>query len=137
MFQGSQAQQLSLDPPERNGLVWTQIGGLTVAKISAGGPDERQWRAFLDHLRPSVRPLILWIRGRVWLGSPNRTQLAQAIGTSRVAMVVDDDLGRGLGTALRWLGVEVDNYSYSELDQLETEFELPPGIGEGLLAQVM
>jgi hypothetical protein len=141
MMEGSQATQLaphsSRAPAERHGLVWTQIGGLTVAKISGGVPDPRDWRAFLDHLRPSVRPVILWIRGRVWIGSTGRAELAHAIGTSSLSLVVDDDLGRGLATALRWLGVEVSSYSYSEIDQLETALELPDGIGDRLLDQVL
>jgi hypothetical protein len=144
MMEGSQATQLTpLIPrerqaaPERRGLIWTQIGGLTVAKISGGVPDPRDWRAFLDHLRPSVRPVILWIRGRVWIGEAGRTELAHAIGSSSLSLVVDDDLGRGLATALRWLGVEVNSYSYSEIDQLETNLELPDGIGDRLLAQVL
>jgi hypothetical protein len=138
MMEGSQATQLGPRiPVERQGLVWTQLGGLTVAKISGGVPDPREWRAFLDHLRPSVRPVILWIRGRVWIGSTGRTELAQAIGSSSLSLVVDDDLGRGLATALRWLGVEVNSYSYSEIDQLETALELPDGIGDRLLDQVL
>ena len=141
LMAGSQATQVfstALAPttPERHGLVWTQIGGLTVAKISGGLPDPRTWRAFLDHLRPSVRPVILWIRGRVWIGSTGRTELAQAIGTSSLSLVVDDDLGRGLATALKWLGVDVTSYSHSEIDQLETDLELPDGIGDRLLDQV-
>ncbi len=139
MMEGSQATsfapQIAPNNAERPGLVWTQIGGLTVAKISGGVPDPRDWRAFLDHLRPSVRPVILWIRGRVWIGSTGRAELAQAIGTSTLSLVVDDDLGRGLATALKWLGVDVNSYSHSEIDQLETDLELPDGIGDRLLAQ--
>jgi hypothetical protein len=141
MMEGSQATyvapQIAPSTPERHGLAWTQIGGLTVAKIPGGVPDPRDWRAFLDHLRPSVRPVILWIRGRVWIGSTGRAELAQAIGSSTLSLVVDDDLGRGLATALRWLGVDVNSYSYSEIDQLETDLELPDGIGDRLLAQAV
>lgn len=136
MFDGSPATRYAPHPVERKGLVWTQIGGLTIAKISGGLPEQREWRELLDQLRPSVRPLLLWIRGRVWIGSEGRKELAQAIGSSRVALVVDDDLGRGLATALRWLGVKTYAYSMSELDSLETEFELPPGISERMLEQV-
>jgi hypothetical protein len=136
MFDGSPATQYSPQPVERHGLVWTQIGGLTIAKISGGLPDKREWRDFLDHLRPSVRPVLLWIRGRIWIGSEGRTELANAIGSSQVALVVDDDLGRGLATALRWLGVKTNAYSMSELDQLETELDLPVGISERMLEQV-
>lgn len=136
MMEGSQATQLAPRTAERRGLVWTHLAGLTVAKIAGGVPDPREWRAFLDHLRPSVRPVILWIRGRVWIGSTGRTELAQAIGSSRLLLVVDDDLGRGLATALKWLGVDAESYSHSEMDQLETDLELPDGIGDRLLAQV-
>jgi hypothetical protein len=136
MMASSQATQLAPRTSERPGLIWTQIGGLTVAKISGGVPDAPTWRAFLDHLRPSVRPVILWIRGRVWIGSTGRTDLAQAIGTSALSLVCDDDLGRGLATALKWLGVNVTSYSHTEIDQLETDLELPDGIGDRLLDQV-
>src|SRR5262245_45222617 len=103
MSASTQATQLAPATPGRPGLIWTQIGGLTVAKLSGGVPDARTWRSFLDHLRPSVRPVILWIRGRVWIGSTGRSELAAAVGSSSLSLVVDDDLGRGLATALKWL----------------------------------
>jgi hypothetical protein len=80
--------------------------------------------------------VILWMDGRVWLASDARNELAAALGTSTVALVADGDLGRGLATALRWLGVDVHTYSSTEFDQLETDLELPAGIGERLLQQV-
>jgi hypothetical protein len=137
MMEGAGATQLHpVLVSERHGLNWTVIGGMTIARLSGGLPSPQEWRAFLDHLRPSTRPLILWIRGRVWIGSAGRTELAAAIGTTSVSLVADGDLGRGLATALRWLGTDVRTYSSSELEQLETELELPSGIGERLLQQV-
>lgn len=137
MMEAAGATQLDpMRAPEHHGLTWTVIGGMTIARLSGGLPSPQQWRAFLDHLRPSVRPLILWIRGRVWIGSAGRTELAAAIGSSHVSLVADGDLGRGLATALRWLGADVRAYSSAELDQLETQLELPAGIGERLLQQV-
>jgi hypothetical protein len=135
MIAGSQATQLHA-PLERQGLIWTQSAGINIAKISGGIPPQREWREFLHHLRPSVRPLVLWIRGRIWIGSAGRTELANAIGTSRVALVVGDDIGRGLATALRWLGADVDAYSGSDLDRLEAKLGLERGVVAGMLEQV-
>lgn len=136
MIDGSQATQLHSQPIERHGLIWAQVEGINLAKISGGMPSQREWREFLDHLRPSVRPLVLWIRGRIWIGSAGRTELANAIGSSRVALVVGDDIGRGLATALRWLGADVDAYSTSDLERLELKLDLEPGVASGLLAEV-
>ena len=134
MIAGSQASVFTTSSPHlapqrapAHGLVWAQVEGVNVAKISGGLPDKRDWRAFLDHLRPSTRPLILWIHGRVWIGSEGRSELASAIGTSNVALVVSDDIGRGLATALRWLDVDVAAYSTTQLEQLETDLDLEPG----------
>ena len=136
MIAGSQASTLRIPTtphlvpqptPERHGLVWAQAEGVNVAKISGGLPSKRDWRKFLDHLRPSTRPLLLWIHGRVWIGSEGRSELASAIGTSSVALIVSDDIGRGLATALRWLDVKVTAYSTTQLEQLETELDLEPG----------
>lgn len=136
MIAGSQATQLQTQPLERQGLIWAQIAGINIAKISGGMPPQREWRDFLHHLRPSVRPLILWIRGRIWIGSAGRTELANAIGTSRVALVVGDDIGRGLATAMRWLDVDVDAYSSSDLERLEAKLGLEPGAAASMLDQV-
>lgn len=136
MIDGSQASQLHAQPIERQGLVWVQAEGINVAKISGGMPSQREWREFLSHLRPSVRPLVLWIRGRIWIGSAGRSELAHAIGTSQVALVVGDDIGRGLATALRWLGVDVNAYSTADLERLDAKLDLDRGEAAGLLAQV-
>ncbi|KIG12212.1 hypothetical protein DB30_01816 [Enhygromyxa salina] len=109
--------------------------GINLAKI-ANMPPQREWRQFLDHLRPSVRPLVLWIRGRVWIGSAGRSELASAIGSSRVGLVVSDDIGRGLATALRWLGVDVDAYGIADLYRLEAKLNLDPGTANAMLQRV-
>ncbi|WP_106090164.1 hypothetical protein [Enhygromyxa salina] len=111
------------------------MDGINLAKL-ASMPPQREWREFLDHLRPSVRPLVLWIRGRIWIGSAGRTELAAAIGTSRVALLVGDDIGRGLATALRWLGADVDAYTISDLDRLEAKLDLDAGMLGGMLQRV-
>jgi hypothetical protein len=136
MISGSQATQLHSLPLERSGLIWDQAAGINLAKISNGMPGQREWREFMDVLRPSSRPLVLWIRGRIWIGSAGRTELANAIGSSRVALVVGDDIGRGLATALRWLGADVDAYSISDLDRLEAKLDLDPGTATDLLQRV-
>lgn len=139
MVDGSQATQLHAPPLERQGLVWVQTAGINLAKITGGMPAQPEWRQFLDHLRPSVRPLVLWIRGRIWIGSAGRTELANAIGSSRVALVVGDDIGRGLATALRWLGADVDAYSShspTDLDRLENKLGLAKGTAQQLFEQV-
>lgn len=137
MLHGIQATQLSTTPYYPAGFTWTKIGGVTVAMISGGMPDPREWRDFLDHLRPCVRPVVVWVRGRIWFDAAGRTELAQAIGTSRVALVVDDDLGRGLGTALRWLGVDLRTYARTELEQLETDFDLPAELSDTFFEQLV
>ena len=136
MMNGSQATQLNTQPLERQGLVWAQDAGINIAKIAGGMPAAKEWREFLDHLRPSVRPLVLWIRGRIWIGSTGRTELANAIGTSRVALVVGDDIGRGLATAMRWLGADVDAFSISDLERLEAKLDLDSGTAARMLEQV-
>jgi len=135
MFDGNPAGQFQ--PNARSqGVAWKRASHHTLARIDVTSPDPRSWRSFLDELRPAVRPLILWMRGRVWLGADSRAALAHAIGSSRVALVVEDDIGRGLATALRWLGVEVSTYSLAELDQLETELEFEHGALHGQLGEL-
>ncbi|PRQ05788.1 hypothetical protein ENSA5_01080 [Enhygromyxa salina] len=134
MILGSHATSFpAIQPAARHELVWRQVDGLNIAKISGGVPRGREWRRLLDNLRPTVRPVVLWMRGRIWIGSEGRAELAAAIGSCRVALIVDDNIGRGLATALRWLDVKVDAYSMAELDQLETDLELEPGAVAGML----
>ena len=123
--------------PERSGLHWIQIREATVAKISGELPAEHEWRRFLDHLRPCSRPLVLWLRGRVWLRSAGRTELAAAIGSSTVALVVDDDIGRGFATALRWMDSDVHPFGLAELDAVDTMLGLPSGMTLSSLQQLM
>jgi hypothetical protein len=133
----SQATTLETPARERTGLVWAQVGKMTIAKISGELPASHEWRRFLDQLRPSSRPLVLWIRGRIWLGSAARTELATAIGSSKVALLVDDDIGRGLATALRWLGSDVHAYGLGELDDVERVLGLPPGAGVAIVEKLV
>lgn len=124
-------------PLGRAGLVWGQTPEATIAKITAALPPERQWRAFLDQLRPSSRPLLLWLRGRIWFGSTGRAELARAIGSSTVALIVDDDVGRGLATALNWLGSDVHPFDIGEIDRVDAVLQLEPGVAYKLLQRLM
>lgn len=122
---------------ERSGLVWIQTREATFGKISGELPAQHEWRRFLDQLRPSSRPLVLWLRGRVWLGSAGRHELARAIGSSCVALLVDDDIGRGLATALRWMGSDVHAFGLAELDDVDVMLELPAGATLASIQQLM
>ncbi|MFO7566180.1 MAG: hypothetical protein R6X02_26275 [Enhygromyxa sp.] len=122
---------------DRSGLVWDQTPEANIARISGELPPAHEWRRFLDQLRPSSKPLLLWIRGRVWIGLAGRTELARAIGSSKVALVVDDDIGRGLATALRWMGSDVHAYDLGELDQVEASLGLTPGAALTMVHQLM
>ena len=120
----------------QRGVLWTRTSTHNLAKIAVPSPDPREWRALLDQLRPSTRPLVLWMRGRVWLGAEGREALARAIGSSKVALIVEDNVGRSLATALEWLGVEISTYTAADLERLETEFEFEPGSLDDLIAQL-
>lgn len=122
---------------DRVGLVWVQNPLAMVALISVELPPPQEWRRFLDQLRPLSKPLLLWLRGRIWLGATGRTELAKAIGTSKVVLVVDDDIGRGLATALRWMGSDVQAFGLGELDKADQALGLSPGTSLELLQQVM
>jgi hypothetical protein len=132
--QASSVRSSSLD---RVGLVWVQNPLAMVALISGQLPPPHEWRRFLDQLRPSSKPLLLWLRGRIWLGSTGRTELARAIGSSKVVLVVDDDIGRGLATALRWMGSDVHAFGLGELEQVDQNLGLSPGTSLELLQQLM
>jgi len=139
MFDGTPAPQRSVytrkRPAVNRGVVWTRTERHYLAKIAVPSPDPSEWRSLLDQLRPSVRPLVLWMPGRVWLGAAGRDALAAAIGSSKVAVIVENDIGRGLATALEWLGINVTAYSSNELERAETELEFQPGqLGELLEA---
>ena len=122
---------------DRSGLVWAQTPEANIARISEELPPPHEWRRFLDQLRPSTKPLLLWLRGRIWIGLAGRTELAKAIGTSKVALVVDDDIGRGLATALRWMGSDVHAFGLGELDRVEDTLGLPPGVALEFIHQLM
>jgi hypothetical protein len=131
------SQATSFDAPVLDtGLVWAQTPEANVARISGELPAQQEWRQFLDQIRPSSKPLLLWLRGRIWLGAAGRTELARAIGSSRVALVVDDDIGRGLATALRWMGSDVHSYSLGELDRVDTTLGLTQGTSLRMLKQL-
>ena len=132
-----QASSVGTPSLDRVGLVWVQNPLATVASISAELPRQQEWRRFLDQLRPSSKPLLLWLRGRIWLGSTGRTELARAIGSSKVVLVVDDDIGRGLATALRWMGCDVHSFGLGELDRVDGTLGLSPGSSLELLQQLM
>jgi len=121
---------------DRDGLTWAQAPEATLARISGTLPTPYEWRRFLDHLRPSSRPLVLWLRGRVWLGSAARTELAHAIGSSTVALLVSDDIGRGLATALRWMKTDVHAFDLAQLDDVDALLQLPSGLSLDLLQRV-
>lgn len=122
---------------DRVGLVWTHNPLAMVALISAELPPPHEWRRFLDQLRASSKPLLMWLRGRIWLGSTGRSELAKAIGTSKVVLVVDDDIGRGLATALRWMGADVQAYGLGELDRVDQALSLSPGTSLELIQQLL
>jgi hypothetical protein len=122
---------------DRVGLVWVQNPLAMVALISVELPPPHEWRRFLDQLRPSSKPLLLWLRGRIWLGSTGRGELAKAIGTSKVVLIVDDDIGRGLATALRWMGSDVQAFELGELERADQALGMSPGTTLELIQQVV
>jgi hypothetical protein len=132
-----QASSIGTALLDRSGLVWDQTAEATIAQISGELPPPHEWRRFLDQLRPSSKPLLLWIRGRVWIGLAGRTELARAIGSSKVALVVDDDIGRGLATALRWMGSDVHAFGLGELDRVEESLGLSAGAALTMIHQLM
>lgn len=132
-----QASSVGTSTLDRSGLVWTQTPEATIARISGELPPPHEWRRFLDQLRPSTKPLLLWLRGRIWIGLAGRTELARAIGSSKVALVVDDDIGRGLATALRWMGSDVHAFGLGELDQVEEALHLSAGSALDMIHQLM
>lgn len=132
-----QASSLATPFGQRTGLVWGQTPEATIAKITAELPPPQQWRQFLDQLRPSSKPLLLWLRGRIWFGSTGRAELARSIGSSTVALIVDDDIGRGLATALRWLGSDVSPFDIGEIDKVDAALGLEPGVAYKLLQRLM
>lgn len=131
---GPSVRSPSLD---RVGLVWVQNPLAMVALISVELPPPHEWRRFLDQLRPLSKPLLLWLRGRIWLGSTGRTELAKAIGSSKVVLIVDDDIGRGLATALRWMGADVQAFGLGELERADQALGLSPGTSLELIQQVV
>ena len=133
MFDGSPTNKTLR---EQRGVIWTRTPTHNLAKIAVPSPDPREWRSLLDQLRPSVRPLVLWMRGRVWLGAEGRDALARAIGSSKVALIVEDNVGRSLATALEWLGVDICTYTDADLELLETDFDFEPGALDELLLQL-
>ncbi len=132
-----QASSLDTASVLRTGLVWAQTPDATIAKITRELPGPIEWRRFLDQLRPSSKPLMLWLRGRIWFGSAGRAELARAIGSSTVALVVNDDIGRGLATALCWLGSDVHPFDLAEIDQIDATLGLEPGVAYNLLQRLM
>lgn len=131
------ASSLKTSSSDRVGLVWVRNPLAIVAGISHELPPPHEWRRFLDQLRPSSKPLLLWLRGRIWLGSTGRTELARAIGSSKVVLVVDDDIGRGLATALRWMGCDVQAFGLGELDHVDHALDLSPGTSLELIEQLV
>jgi hypothetical protein len=132
-----QASSIGTSSLDRVGLVWVQKPQANAALISAELPPAHEWRRFLDQLRPSSKPLLLWLRGRIWVGSAGRSELARAIGSSKVVLVVDDDIGRGLATALRWMGCDVQSFGLGELDRVDETLGLSSGSSLELIQQLV
>ncbi len=132
-----QASPLATPSLARSPLVWAQTPVATVAKLTGRAPAAHEWRRFLDGLRPSSKPLLLVLCGRVWLNSAARTELARAIGTSAVAIVVDHDVGRGLATALRWAGADIHAFEPAEIARIDAALGFERGVAFALLDRLM
>ncbi|EDM81770.1 hypothetical protein PPSIR1_04868 [Plesiocystis pacifica SIR-1] len=97
-------------------LAWVGDFSTTVIVLRGDHAREGNWQALLNRLRRNPRPTVLRILGDAHLGVRRRGELAEALGSKvRVAALVDSERGRGLATALRWLGAEVDIFDHGDV----------------------
>ena len=112
---------------------WERTPTAIVARVEGAHPERDAWSNFLTDVRESELPVVLWMTGRVWLVAAARNELVNTLdGRCRMALIVEDDVGRGLATALRWRGLEVAAFAISELDEVDAFLQLEPNTGAAL-----
>jgi hypothetical protein len=103
-------------------LGYEGLGSLVLFHIGEQPPDRDEWRKYVDFLKERVAA-----HGKIRLvvvagsGAPDalqRKQVTEAFKPTQVraAVVSDSIVSRGLVTAFRWYGLDLDAFKSSEID---------------------
>lgn len=88
--------------------------------------DFAEWRRRL--VEPGVKHFLSGAMGTVELTSTQRREAAGIAKERRIrtAVVTDDRVGRGLVTAVSWLGADIAAFSWDELERAAEFLRVPP-----------
>lgn len=78
----------------------------------------KNWESFLaDVSKPEIKALLAASIGIVGVGSVHRKMALPALKNTRIAAVLGSQVARGVATALGWLGLNINGFTWNTLDE--------------------
>ncbi|MCH9686681.1 MAG: hypothetical protein K0V04_34935 [Deltaproteobacteria bacterium] len=114
---------------------WKQIGPVLVSFTVPGPIHDRRWDRFLaDIERIQPRYCLTLCLGRVQVAAGQRLRSTRTLMRtgSRVAVLTNDRMTRGLAMGVAWFGAPLDGYSWDELDLALGRFDIDAALRDRL-----
>ena len=108
---------------------WTLVGDVLVSFSLPGVIPDKVWDDFVKDLgRQRIVGCLVLCIGAVDVNSIQRKTAGDAVLQRKLPVVVvtDDRVVRGLVTAVGWLGVQIDSFSWSQLDGAVNKLRVSP-----------
>ncbi len=97
-------------------------GSLVLFVVGDRAPDRDEWKTYVDYLKDRVaihgKVRLVVVAGSAGPDALQRKQLGESVPSKklRTAVVSDSMVARGVITAFRWYGLEIDAFKSSEVD---------------------
>ena len=103
-------------------LSYDGMGSLVLLVVADQAPERGEWKSYVDFLRARVvahgKVRLIVVAGSGAPDAVQRKQLTDAVSTGelRTAVVSDSLVARGVVTAFRWSGLELDAFKLGSIE---------------------
>jgi hypothetical protein len=107
---------------------WKQLGDLLLICASEGQLQDADLEPCLHlHRTNQVTRGICWGLGNINMSPLQRKKTSESMGEHRSANITDSSIGRGIITAMAWMGKPWSAYASKDMARAITEIGLPAG----------